>query len=354
MTVSAQREESGYEELRLVFSGEEFRTTTSMQGTQSNPTPKVSIIIPSYKTAGLIAACLDSAFAQSYSDFEAIVVNDGSPDTPELEKALAPYIDRIVYVKQENKRCAGARNNAIRSARGEFVAFLDSDDTWMPEHLASQMRLFAEDPKLDLVYCDGILAYESAPECKFMDKNPSHGEATFANLIVERCQIPISSVVARKQALMKAGLFDETLPRCDDYDMWVRAAFHGAKIGYSREVGARFFVGRAGSLSQSKARMIEGYWNILEKFKRTLPLSDADREVVEKRAAQIRARYLLEEGKSKLEEHQFDQGRQLLAEANDYLHQPSLSAALVGLKIAPGATVKFMSFWRRMRNGVTT
>jgi glycosyltransferase involved in cell wall biosynthesis len=319
---------------------------------QNNPAPKVSVIIPSYKTASLIAACLDSAFAQTYSDFEAIVVNDGSPDTPELEKVLQPYMDRIVYLKQENKRAAGARNNAIRHARGEFVAFLDSDDTWMPDHLSSQMQLFAEDPALDLVYCDGILVLDAGQECRFMEKNPSNGQATFDALIMERCQVSISTVVARKRTLVDAGLFDEKLARCDDYDMWVRSAFSGAKIGYTRKLGARFFVGRPGSLSQSKAKMIEGYWTILEKFKRTLPLKDADRDVVEKRAAEIRARYLLEEGKCKLEERQFDQGRQLIAEANQYFHKPSLRVAVLGLSIAPGATAKLMSFWRRIRSAV--
>ena len=324
-----------------------------MQVSQTNPAPKVSVIIPSYKTADLIAACLDSVFAQTYSDFEAIVVNDGSPDTPELEKVLQPYIDRIVYIKQENKRAAGARNNAIRNARGEFVAFLDSDDTWMPDHLFSQMQLFTEDPSLDLVYCDGILVLDAAQECRFMEKCPSTGQATFDALIVERCQIPISTVVARKRTLVDAGLFDEKLPRCDDYDMWVRAAFSGAKIGYSRKLGARLFVVRPGSLSQSNARMIEGYWNILEKFKRTLPLKDVDRDVVEKRAAQIRAAYLLEEGKCKLEERQFDQGRQLISQANDYFRKPSLSAAVFGLSIAPGATAKLMSFWRKIRSAAS-
>src|SRR5580658_7649504 len=151
--------------------------------------PVVSVIIPSYKTANLIAACLDSVFAQTFKDFEAIVVNDGSPDTPELEKVLQPYMDRIVYMRQENKRAAGARNNAIRNARGEFVAFLDSDDTWMPDHLTSQMRLFEEDPSLDLVYCDGMLVLDAGQECKFMDRNPSNGQATFDALILERCQI---------------------------------------------------------------------------------------------------------------------------------------------------------------------
>src|SRR3981081_344033 len=110
---------------------------------QPQPSPRVSIIIPSYKTADLIAACLDSVFAQTFQDFEAIVVNDGSPDTPELEKVLQPFLDRLVYMSEVTKRAAGARNTAIAKARGEFLAFLDSDDTWLPNHLELQMNQFA-------------------------------------------------------------------------------------------------------------------------------------------------------------------------------------------------------------------
>ena len=79
-----------------------------------------------------------------------------------------------------------------------------------------------------------------------MQRCPSHGEATFSSLLVERCQIPISTVVARRDAIIKAGMFDETLLRCDDYDMWVRTAFHGAKIAYTRKIQARMPVGRPG------------------------------------------------------------------------------------------------------------
>lgn len=311
-------------------------------------TPKVSVIIPTYKTAHFIAACLDSVFAQTYQDLEAVVVNDGSPDTPELEKVLAPYMDRIVYIKQENKRTAGARNNAIRHARGEFVAFLDSDDVWMPDHLASQMELFTQDPSLGLTYSNGLVG---TPEEKreFMLRCPSTGEATFASLLVERCQIPISTVVARKDAIVRAGMFDEKLARCDDYDMWVRTAFYGAKIAYTRKVQAYMPVGRPGSLSQSRARMAEGYLAILEKYKQTLPLKDADRAILEKRAADIRVRFLLEEGKHKLSQSQFDEARKLFSEANGYVHRTSLRMVLIGLKIAPAATAKLISMLDRMR-----
>jgi glycosyltransferase involved in cell wall biosynthesis len=322
-----------------------------MGAAPTNSTPKVSVIIPSYKTADLMAACLESVFAQTFTDFEAIVVNDGSPDTPQLERVLEPYQNRIVYLKQENKRAAGARNNAIRNARGEFVAFLDSDDSWFPNHLELQMGRFAGDPSLALVYSNALLVGDPTREKKFMDTCPSQGEATFEGLILERCQIPISTVVARKQAILDAGLFDETLPRCDDYDMWVRVAFHGGKIAYGRAVEARLFTGRPGSLGVSRPRMLEAYWNMLDKFQRSLPLSERERKMVKQRADEIRAHYLLEEGKSKLSEREFSKARQLIAEANRHLHNSVLSLTVMGLRVAPSATGKFISFWNRIRSG---
>jgi glycosyltransferase involved in cell wall biosynthesis len=318
----------------------------------ANTTPKVSVIIPSYKTASLIARCLDTVMAQTFQDFEAIVVNDGSPDTPELEQVLQPYMDRIVYIKQENKRCAGARNTAIKNARGEFLAFLDSDDTWYPEHLASQMKQFADDPSLDLVYCDSLLVGDPEREFRFMERCPSNGPATFETLVLEKCQIPISTVVVRKQSILKAGGFDETIPRCDDYDMWVRTAFHGAKIGYIRALTVHMYIGRPGSMSQEKAKMIEAYWSILDRFKRVLPLNDAQREVVEKRAAAIRTRYLVEEGKRQLGQREFGKARELFAEANQSVKTPLLSAVLVGLKVAPTVTGQLVSLWGRAVNSL--
>ena len=313
----------------------------------ANTTPKVSIIIPSYKTAHLIARCLDTVMAQTFQDFEAIVVNDGSPDTADLEQVLQPYLDRIVYIKQQNKRCAGARNTAIRAARGEFLAFLDSDDTWYPEHLESQMQQFADNPSIDLAYCNSLLVGDPEREAPFMVRCPSEGEANFESLVTERCQIPISTVVVRKASIVKAGGFDETIPRCDDYDMWVRTAFHGAKIGYIRRLTVHMYIGRPGSMSQEKAKMIEAYWSILERFKRVLPLSEAQAAVVTKRADAIRTRYLVEEGKRQLGQREFGKARELFAEANQKLKAPGLSAVLVGLKVAPKVTGQLVALWGR-------
>jgi glycosyltransferase involved in cell wall biosynthesis len=314
----------------------------------ANASPRISVIIPAYKTAHLIAGCLDSVLSQTFQDFEAIVVNDGSPDTPELENVLQPYMGRIVYILQPNKRAAGARNTAIQQARGEFLAFLDSDDSWLPDHLASQMKLVDADPSLDLVYSNALLIGNPDRKREFMERCPSSGQATFAALIVEQCQIPISTVVVRKQALVKAGLFDEKLPRCDDYDMWVRAAFHGAKVGYGRKVQALLNLGRPDSLSMERWKMVEAYSNILEKLNRTLPLTDADRRVVEKRAAEIKAHYLVEQGKSQLKAGEFGKARETFTEANRNLKALRLSLVLLGLRIAPDLTRKLAAFRNRL------
>src|SRR5260370_36425543 len=106
-------------------------------GSSVNHAPSVSVILPAYNTASLIAEALDSVFVQNYRTFEVIVINDGSPDTEALEQALTPYLERIVYVAQRNRGPPRARNTGIRRARGEFLAFLDSDDRWTPEYLAS-------------------------------------------------------------------------------------------------------------------------------------------------------------------------------------------------------------------------
>jgi glycosyltransferase involved in cell wall biosynthesis len=322
-----------------------------MGNEKAQAAPRVSIIIPSYNTATLIAGCLESIFAQTFRDYETIVVNDGSPDTLELEKVLQPYLDRIIYIKQVNKRAAGARNTAIASARGEFLAFLDSDDTWLPNHLESQMKQFDADPALCLVYANAVFVGDPTRHVEFMERCPSVGDAGFEAQVVERCKIPVSTVVARKAAVLKAGGFDESMVRCDDYNMWLRTAFYGGKVGYTRQVQAQLADGRPGSLGLSRAKMAEAYWSILEKADRDLPLSPAQHQLVRDRAAQIRAQYLLEDGKLHLSARDFPKARERFSEANNYFHKAKLSLVLFGLKVAPNATSRLFALLTQRQNG---
>jgi len=104
----------------------------------------VSIVIPAYNVAQYISETLESVFAQTFTDYEVIVVNDGSPDTEDFEQAIEPYLSRIRYLKQENRGASVARNTGLQAARGEFIAFLDADDLWLPPYLDQQMKFIRE------------------------------------------------------------------------------------------------------------------------------------------------------------------------------------------------------------------
>src|SRR5688500_11974910 len=117
-------------------------------------TPAVSVVVPAFRVTAYIGETLDSVFAQTWQDFEVIVVNDGCPDTVNLRTALAPYRDRIHYIEQAQGGPSKARNTAIAVARGEVLAFLDGDDLWAPSFLASQMAILAREPDVVLVWAD--------------------------------------------------------------------------------------------------------------------------------------------------------------------------------------------------------
>jgi GT2 family glycosyltransferase len=215
---------------------------------------------------------------------------------------------------------------------------LDSDNIWFPDHLAAQMTLFEQNPELDLVYSDAFAWSDPRMPETFMDLCPSYGQATFTSLAVQQCQIPVSTVVARKKVIESAGLFDETLLQCDDFDMWLRVAFYGAEIGYTRKAQARLDRCRTGCLSASKVRMKETYCTILEKSDRALPLSQSQRACIRQRSAEIRVRYLLEEGKLELDAGHFREARELFAEANVQLRRSLLNIVQVALRVAPRLT----------------
>src|SRR5256714_7350260 len=104
------------------------------------PSPKVSVVIAAYNVAEYIGETLESVFNQTFTDYEVIVINDGSEDESELSKVLAPYLERIVYLRQENRGLAAARNAGIRAARGRYIAFLHADDLWESEFLRRQIK----------------------------------------------------------------------------------------------------------------------------------------------------------------------------------------------------------------------
>jgi glycosyltransferase involved in cell wall biosynthesis len=298
----------------------------------------VSVIIPAYNTAKYIRETLDSVFAQTFRNFEAIVINDGSPDTDELEQALAPIRERVVYLKQENQGPSAARNTGIRQARGEYLALLDSDDCWLPEFLASQLKMFDETPSLDVVYCDAQRFGDPAFAGKTcMQTNPSNGPVNLNSLIREQCAPVASCTVARRQMVVEAGLFDESFRRCEDYDLWLRILYRGGHIGYQKKVLGRYR-SRPGSLSQNAIKMSRAVIAVCEKTAGTMVLPEETRALLRRQMAEAQAHVHLQTGKMFLASGHFDRAKDSFQKANCFFHRAKLKLAILGLQFAPHFT----------------
>lgn len=299
-----------------------------------NGTPKVSVIIPAYKAAEYIGATLKSVFEQTFKDYEVIVVNDGAPDTEETERVLEPYLGRIVYIKQENRGVSGARNTAIRNARGEYVALLDSDDMWEPEYLEIQVAALESDPSIDVIYPNGVI-FGGGPGTgrKCMDLSPSEGEVTFESLITQRCTV-LTFVTARRETILRAGLLDEALRSSEDFDLWLRIVKQGGRIAYHRRELARYR-SRRGSLSADPVWMCQHILKVFDKAARTLELTPREREVLAQQSVRFRAVQRLCEGKRALFRGEVEKAIEGLTEANAFFKSRKIAATRLLLRFAP-------------------
>jgi glycosyltransferase involved in cell wall biosynthesis len=186
--------------------------------------PLVSIVIPTYNYGRFISETVDSALAQSYSPVEVIVVDDGSTD--DTRDRLAGYGDHIRYIHQQNRGLSAARNTGIGAARGEFVALLDSDDLWLPDKLERQVAVCIQEPQTGLVATERFAINETGQRLDYVAERCSRDgfcELTMRDLLEFPAFSP-SSVLARKDALLTVGGFDERLKAVEDMHMWVRIA----------------------------------------------------------------------------------------------------------------------------------
>jgi glycosyltransferase involved in cell wall biosynthesis len=297
--------------------------------------PQVSVIIPAYKVAPFIKATLDSVLAQTFSDYEIIVINDGSPDTEELEKHLKAYADRITYIQQANQGAGAARNAGLRVARGEFIAFLDGDDLWLPEFLQEQLVLINHGTGYDLVYADARnLNGPSLSRTTNMDVNPSAGPVTAESLISGKCTVITSSVVARRACIIEAGLFDENFPNSQDFDLWLRLAKLGARMNYQKKVLVHRRV-YAGSLASNPLKSFAGEISVLEKTRRRSDLTRDEHTAILRTLNLRRATVEVFKGKQQLSEGEFDSALAAFRIANDHHHSLKLQLVIFGLQIAP-------------------
>lgn len=324
-----------------------MRSETTHNKSQGRMTeaPIVSIIMPAYRVAEYIGAALDSILAQTYTKYEIIIVNDGSPDTAEFELVLEPYIDKVIYIKQENGGPSAARNVAIAKARGEFLAFLDADDYWEPSYLDQQLSFLEKNQSVDLVYSDALLVGNSPlAGHSFMEITPSQGEVTLENLLGGCCTIILSATVVRRQAVIDAGLFNKELRYAEDYDLWLRLAKDGSRMAYQKLVLINKRIHSA-SLSSDRMKLHESALRVLEKVKQEPGLSQQGRDAIAAQSVRLTALVRLEQGKAHLSRGDFAGAQEAVKEANSFFKNWKLRLTLFCLRSMPRLLLRVYKFF---------
>lgn len=178
----------------------------------------ISVIIPAYNREWIIKEAIDSVLAQKFDDFELIVVNDGSTDN--TREVLSSYRDKIKVIEQKNSGVSAARNNGILSSAGNYIAFLDSDDLWLPGKLKTQFEFFNNNPEALICQTEEIWFRKG----KRINPGKRHKKVSgiFFEKSLELCMVSPSAVMMKRSLFDTVGLFDETLLACEDYDLWLR------------------------------------------------------------------------------------------------------------------------------------
>ena len=233
---------------------------------ETGSAPLVSVIISAYNVAPFIHQAVQSVLAQTVSDLEVIVVDDGSTDeTAEVVRSIQD--SRLRLLRTPNCGLPSAQNTGIEAARGEFVAFLDGDDFWSPNMLERHLQFHQQRLEADLVFSLSCVVDEHGRELGVM--KPWRGDQwSFAEILIENPIGNGSSVTIRRAALDQAGPFDESLRAGNDLDMWLRLSrLRPGNVVCLPEVLVRYRR-RPGQLTRNWRRMRDAYERVLEKARR--------------------------------------------------------------------------------------
>ncbi|MDD3806406.1 MAG: glycosyltransferase [Candidatus Marinimicrobia bacterium] len=215
---------------------------------------KITVIIPVYNREQYIKRSIDSVLQQTRPADEVIVVDDGSTDaTPSL---LKNYGDKILVVHQKNRGVSAARNLGISRASGDWIALLDSDDEWLPDKLMIQEQWLRENPTFRICQTEEIWIRHGKRVNPMKKHQKYHGDIFIHSL--KLCLVSPSAVLFEKSLIEEMGGFDESLPVCEDYDLWLRISLH-YPIGLIQKAGILKYGGHEDQLSRT-------YWG-LDRFR---------------------------------------------------------------------------------------
>lgn len=301
--------------------------------------PTVSVVICAYNAAPYICETLESLFAQTYSDYEVIVVNDGSTD--ETSAVLTPYFDRIIYHEQPNQGPAAARNTALRLARGQFISVLDSDDLWMPNYLETMVGHLQTHPEIDAIYPNAILFGNSHLDGKiFQDLYPSSHPVTLEKFLSKECTI-FGLVTFRREILDRVGLYDEGLRGVEDLDLWLRMMQHGYRFTFTDEVLVKYRR-HDSSLSASSTAYFDQVLKAYRKFQASELTTTQQRDLAEAYCRKIEADKNLLLAKQEILKGNPQRAGQHLSNVMRFRPTIKLRLALLGVSLFPKLLAQFV------------
>ncbi len=312
---------------------------------KQTPSPTVSVVICAYNAAPYIAETLDSLFAQSFSDFEVILINDGSTD--ETATVIKPYLHRIIYHEQPNQGPAAARNAALRLARGQYISILDSDDLWLPQYLEKMVGFLQSHPEFELYYPNAVYFGDSHLNGKrFQAIYPSSQPFTLEKFLTKECSV-FGLVTFRREVLEQVGVYDEELRGVEDFDLWLRMLQHGIRFSFTNEVLVKYRRHHV-SLSSSSIPYYQQVIATLRKFQASNLTTPHQRELAERACRKVEA-----EKNMLLTRQQILAGEYLVAarhllEVLTVRPTVKLKLALIGLMLFPKLLARFV---QRFTNG---
>jgi len=233
-------------------------------------TPRVSVIVPAYNAAVYLPFAIDSVLAQAYSNWEIVIVDDGSTDnTRAAVDAYRPKLhDKLQYIHQPNRGLPAARNAGMRAARGEFIALLDADDVWLPDRLARGVAAMDSDPRTGLVHARVVRIDAQGTITGQLKVEPKYMSGRIAPYIyTRRAHIVCPTVMFRKSCLQTAGWFDEAMQATEDRDLWFRIAKH-YKVVYIDDVLAYYRLSPS-SMTSNLDRLLKGQLYFVAKHYRS-------------------------------------------------------------------------------------
>ena len=281
---------------------------------KNNPT--VSVIIPTYNRAYLIDRAIQSVLNQSYQDFEMIIVDDGSTDdTKEVVTEFQEQDKRIRYIRHEkNKGGSAARNTGIKSAEGDYVAFLDDDDEWLPAKIEKQVVKFQDSlDEVGVIY-SGFFYVSDKTGKVISESVPTLRGNVYANLL-SGCILGSPTPLIRKTCFQKAGLYDDTLPSAQDWDMWIRLSKY-YEFDFIPEILAKHYI-HGGQISVDLNAKIRAREKLMRKYQADLSKHPSILSVHLKQLGKL---YCLAEQSKEGRKHFLDSIKLNIFQRSSYLH----------------------------------